>query len=406
MSFAQGLSGLNAASRALDNVGNNIANSQTFGFKSGSVAFADIFAGAQGMGVQVAGANQNFNDGGLTGTGRRLDMGISGNGFFRMIDASGQASYTRNGQFDTDKEGNIYNATNGLFLTGYQATGKPLAIQQGAPIGQIKIDKTAMSPEASSGATLKGNLNSEDEVPKTTPFDSTKPDSYNYTSTIEAYDSLGNKHIVDVYYVKTDDGKWTAHARDSTAPGVANDGFTKVDLEFDTKGELTAASAKKLSIVGSAYNGADPLSLELDLSGISQHASSGGTKFEAPSVDGHQAGDFVDFQIGTSGEIVVNYSNGEKQTIAQVVLADFANTSGLQQNGNNTWLETPQSGTPVFGAPGNGSLGSITGGALESSNVDLGNEMINMIVYQRNYQSNSQTIKTQSELLQTLVNLR
>ena len=133
MSFSQGLSGLNAAAKALDVVGNNIANSQTAGFKAGSVAFADIFAGTTGLGVQVAGVTQNFGDGGLTAGNSSLDMGLQGKGFFRMVSEGGAVYYGRNGQFKQDQNGNIINSTNGLYLTGYQATGTPPTIAPWRP---------------------------------------------------------------------------------------------------------------------------------------------------------------------------------------------------------------------------------------------------------------------------------
>ena len=400
MSFSQGLSGLNAASRALDSVGNNIANSQTYGFKAGSVSFADIFAGAQGMGVQVAGTSQNFNDGGLTSTGRNLDLGISGNGFFRLMDEAGQAYYSRNGQFDTDVNGYITNMSNGLRLTGYQATGTPPAIQPGAGVGPIQINETA--PVASTSGKLTGNLKSGEEIVTKTPFDPKDGDTYSYSSQVEAYDSQGNRHTVDIYYVKTADNQWTAYSNDSTSPTTPVS-YKSVDLQFDTNGKLITDPAE-LSVLGGAFNGAAPLSMTLDLSGLTQN--SGENAMDPATIDGHAPGKYVNFQIGDNGEIVANYDNGEKQLIAQVVLANFTNPGGLQQNGNNTWVESPQSGPSVVGIAGTGSFGKLTGGALESSNVDLGAEMVNMIVYQRNYQSNSQTIKTQSELLQTLVNLR
>ncbi|HEY3590790.1 MAG TPA: flagellar hook protein FlgE [Buttiauxella sp.] len=411
MSFSQGLSGLNAASRALDTVGHNIANSQTAGFKAGSVGFADIFAGAQGMGVQVAGINQDFSDGGLVGSGRALDMGITGNGFFRLTDASGQAFYSRNGQFAEDKDGNLYNGTNNLFLNGYQATGNPLAIQPGSPVGPIKIDKSAMLPEASTTGTLKGNLNSGAEVPTKTPFNPKDPETFNFTSQAEAYDSQGNKHTIDIYYIKTADNTWTAKAADSTAPKMVTPEpatgpeveYVDIPLAFDPSGKLTTAGTGKL--LGAEHNGAAALELDLDLSAMTQVAADESST-DSFVLNGQALGKFLNYVIGESGEVVANYDNGQKQTLAQVALANFASVGGLQQNGNNTWIETPQSGNPIIGAPGTGSLGSVSGNALENSGVKLDQEMVNMIVYQRNYQSNSQTIKTQSELLQTLVNLR
>ena len=258
MSFSQGLSGLNAASRALDSVGNNIANSQTYGFKAGSVSFADIFAGAQGMGVQVAGTSQNFNDGGLTGTGRNLDLGISGNGFFRLMDEAGQAYYSRNGQFDTDVNGYITNMSNGLRLTGYQATGTPPAIQPGAGVGPIQINKTGMPPVASTSGKLTGNLKSGEEIVTKTPFDPKDGDTYSYSSQVEAYDSQGNRHTVDIYYVKTADNKWTAYSNDSSAPVGGGTPDEKLDIEFDSNGKMVTDPAS-LAVKGAAFNGAAPL---------------------------------------------------------------------------------------------------------------------------------------------------
>ena len=159
-----------------------------------------------------------------------------------------------------------------------------------------------------------------------------------------------------------------------------------------------------MTINGAAFNGSAPLSIDMDLSSLTRRATDSLVKVD--TIDGQAPGKYQSFVIGDSGEVVATYSNGQRQTVAQIVLADFANSGGLAAEGNNVWSETPQSGQPFLGTSGSGSFGTINGNMLEQSNVDLGQEMVNMIVYQRNYQSNSQTIKTQSELLQTLVNLR
>ncbi|TKV07873.1 flagellar hook protein FlgE [Citrobacter sp. wls619] len=404
MSFSQGLSGLNAAAKALDVVGNNIANSQTAGFKTGSIAFADIFAGTTGLGVQVAGVNQNFSDGGLVMGNSQLDMGIQGKGFFRMVNEGGGVFYGRNGQFKQDQYGNIINSTNGLFLTGYQATGTPPVIAPGAAVGPIRIPTNDMPPAASTSGVLKGNLKSDDTTVITEAFKFDDPKTYNYQSQVEATDSLGNKHTVKVYFVQTAEGEWKAYARDDTAPGTPD--VTSLELKFDSSGKMdgTAMSSTKISINGASFNGSAPLNIDLDLSDITRRATD--SLVSVDEIDGQAPGKYQNFVIGDSGEVVATYSNGVRQTVAQIVLADFANSGGLAAEGNNVWSETPQSGQPFIGTSGSGSFGSINGGMLEQSNVDLGQEMVNMIVYQRNYQSNSQTIKTQSELLQTLVNLR
>ncbi|NUU65914.1 flagellar hook protein FlgE [Enterobacteriaceae bacterium BIT-l23] len=408
MSFSQGLSGLNAASQALDVVGNNIANSQTVGFKSGSIAFADVFAGSQiGMGVTVAGVNQNFTDGVLGAGASSLDMGISGNGFFRMTDSAGRTFYSRNGQFKSDENGFVIN-NQGMFLNGYQATGTPPTIEAGAPVGPIQIPTGQMPASASTGGTMKGNLNSDETAINTAefPFDPAESKSYNNVTQVDAYDSLGNKHTINVYFVKTGDNTWKAYSSDTTAPLRDADGnpvYQELELNFDSSGQLTT-NPPQLNVQSSGYNGADPLDFALDMDGMIQQGAE--TSMNSPSTNGFPPGLMNGYSVSDNGQIIASYSNGQKQLLGQVVLANFTNPGGLSSEGNNCWSETPQSGQPTIGVSGTGNLGNLYGGKLEASNVDLGQEMVNMIVYQRNYQSNAQTIKTQSEVLQTLVNLR
>lgn len=406
MSFSQGLSGLNAASQALDVVGNNIANSQTIGFKSGSISFADVFAGSQiGMGVQVSGVRQNFSDGVLgQGTGS-LDMGIQGNGFFRLVSEAGQVFYSRNGQFKTNENGYVINDT-GMQLTGYQATGTPPTIQPGAAIGPIQIPTGQMPARASDSGAMKGNLDSGAKViDPDLAFDPKDSNSYNSVSQVDAYDSLGNRHTINVYFVKTGDNQWTIHTSDTTAP-VLNDAgeaqYQTLDIRFDSAGQLVTNPAR-VPVAGAGYNGAEALEFELNLTGMTQQATE--TAMESPSTTGYPPGMMNGFTVGDNGQIIASYSNGQQQLLGQVVLANFTNAGGLASSGNNAWTETPSSGQPVVGIAGTGNLGNLYGNKVEASNVDLSQEMVNMIIFQRNYQSNSQTIKTQSELLQTLVNL-
>ncbi|WP_145514835.1 flagellar hook protein FlgE [Yersinia massiliensis] len=402
MSFSQGLSGLNAASQALDVVGNNIANSQTVGFKSGSIAFADVFAGSQvGMGVQVAGVNQNFSDGVLGMGNSELDMGIQGDGFFRLVNDAGNVFYSRNGQFKKDENGYIIN-NQGMFLTGYQATGTPPTIEQGAAVGPIQIPSGQMPARASDAGTMNGNLDSGSKAIDQTeyPFDPKDGNSYTQVSQVDAYDSLGNKHTINVYYVKTDDNEWKAYSTDTTSPGTP--AWQETSLSFDTSGQLTTAPAK-LSVQGEGYNGANGLNFDLDLAGMTQQASD--TVMNSPSTTGYAPGQMNGYTIGDNGEVIASYSNGQRQTVGQILLSNFTNPGGLSSEGNNCWSETPASGQPTIGISGSGNLGKLYGNRLEASNVDLSQEMVNMIVFQRNYQSNSQTIRTQSELLQTLVNI-
>lgn len=400
MSFSQGLSGLNAASQALDVVGNNIANSQTVGFKSGAISFADVFAGSQiGMGVQVAGVDQNFSDGVLGAGNSSLDMGIQGNGFFRLETEAGKVFYSRNGQFKTDADGFVVNSQ-GMRLTGYMASGTPPAIQSGAAVEPIEIPSGSMPAKASDSGKLSGNLNAGNAIPTKNPFDPADGDTYNYTTQVNAYDSLGNEHTVNVYFVKTADNKWTAYSMDPTA------GQTKpeqIQLEFDSTGHLKTPQVTDLDVKSPAYKGADPLNFKLDLSGLTQQASD--NAIDSSSTTGYAPGSRTGYTVGDNGQIMASYSNGQEQLLGQVVLANFSNPGGLTSSGNNCWSSSPESGQAMVGISDTGNFGSLHGNMLEASNVDLSKEMVNMIVYQRNYQSNSQTIKTQSELLQTLVNL-
>lgn len=400
MSFSQGLSGLSAASQALDVVGNNIANSRTVGFKSASVAFGDVFAGTQiGMGVQVADVKQNFSDGSLEKGNSELDMGIQGKGFFRLTNDAGKVFYSRNGQFKTDENNFIINSE-GLYLSGYQATGTPPIVTPGSEINRIQIPTEQMSARASDSGVMNGNLNSGTPsiAQQALPFDPLNSQTFHSVSDIDAFDSLGNKHTINVYYVKREDNQWDVYSRDITSPSLS----APLRLEFNNAGILTTTPAL-LSVTSPAYNGAAPLDFSLDLSGMKQQASD--TVMNKRSTTGHAPGTMNGYNIGQKGDVIATYSNGQQQTIAQILLSDFINPGGLSSQGNNCWSETTSSGQPIEGLSGSGTLGKLYGNRLETSNVDQGNEMVNMIMFQKNYQFNSQTIRTQSELLQTLLNI-
>ncbi|EFJ0005597.1 flagellar hook-basal body complex protein, partial [Escherichia coli] len=218
MAFSQAVSGLNAAATNLDVIGNNIANSATYGFKSGTASFADMFAGSKvGLGVKVAGITQDFTDGTTTNTGRGLDVAISQNGFFRLVDSNGSVFYSRNGQFKLDENRNLVNMQ-GLQLTGYPATGTPPTIQQGANPTNISIPNTLMAAKTTTTASMQINLNSSDPLPTVTPFSASNADSYNKKGSVTVFDSQGNAHDMSVYFVKTGDNNWQVYTQDSSDP--------------------------------------------------------------------------------------------------------------------------------------------------------------------------------------------
>ncbi len=420
MAFSQAVSGLNAAATNLDVIGNNIANSATYGFKSGSASFADMFAGSKvGLGVKVAGITQDFSDGTTTNTGRGLDVAISQSGFFRMLDSNGSVFYSRNGQFSLDENRNLVNMQ-GLQLTGYPAAGSPPTIQTGANPQPITIPNDLMSAKATSTAAQQINLNSTDSVP-TIPFDATNAnpdsDSFNKKGTITVYDNQGNAHNMYVYYVKTADNKWDLYTQDGS---VTNGKITKAaQMSFDPNGNLqgvynynaagvlsaTPNANPAINVTTDPLSGALPVTFSLSFLNSMQQ-NTGANNIVATNQNGYKPGDLVSYQINDDGTVVGNYSNEQNQVLGQIVMANFANNEGLQSEGNNVWSATQSSGVALLGTAGSGNFGTLTNGALEASNVDLSKELVNMIVAQRNYQSNAQTIKTQDQILNTLVNLR
>lgn len=417
MGFSQAVSGLNAAATNLDVIGNNIANSATYGFKSGSVSFADMFAGSKvGLGVKVAGITQDFNDGTTTNTGRGLDVAISQNGFFRLVDTNGSVYYSRNGQFKLDENRNLVNMQ-GMQLTGYPATGTPPTIQEGAnPVG-LSVPNTLMAAKLTSQASMQINLNSSDKVPEVSPFDASNSATYNKKGSITVFDSLGNTHDMNVFYVKTADNKWDMYTQDSSvakSPAIragainfnANGTIDNVTTPDPANpGQVLTSTTPQFNIQTGALNGAPAVNFNFSLLNSMQQ-NTGSNNIVAANQDGYKPGDLVSYQINEDGSIVGNYSNEQTQLLGQIVLSNFANPEGLSSEGNNVWSASNASGVALLGTAGSGNFGTLTNGALESSNVDLSKELVNMIVAQRNYQSNAQTIKTQDQILNTLVNLR
>ncbi|QEW32730.1 flagellar hook protein FlgE [Erwinia billingiae] len=414
MAFSQAVSGLNAASSNLDVIGNNIANSATVGFKSATVSFADMFADSKvGLGVKVAAVTQDFNDGTTTSTSRGLDVAISQSGFFRMTDTSGAVYYSRNGQFTLDANRNIVNA-DGLQLTGYPATGTPPTVQTGANPVALNVPTTAMSAKATSAAALVANLNSTDSTPTkdwattNTNLSNIDVDTYNSKATMTTFDSLGNEHNINLYYVKTGDNSWKMYPVDGTtgqsAAGTGANADGSYNVTFNSSGQMTSPTAT-VQLATATLNGSAAGTFNLNLAG-SQQQNTGTSTFGNPTQDGYKPGDLTSYQINNDGTVVGTYSNEQTQTLGQIALANFANPEGLKSEGNNVWSATNSSGQALVGLAGTGNLGTLTAGALESSNVDLSKELVNMIVAQRNYQSNAQTIKTQDQILNTLVNLR
>ncbi|HUX30037.1 MAG TPA: flagellar hook protein FlgE [Thiobacillus sp.] len=405
MSFQQGLSGLNAAAKNLDVIGNNVANTGTVGFKQSQAQFADVYAnsltgagGANiGIGTKVAQVSQQFTQGNITATNNPLDMAINGGGFFRM-DNNGEVTYQRNGQFQLDRMGFIVNPT-GAKLTGYTANASG-ALSTGAP-APLNINAADLSPQITSEVNAVVNLDSGSVEPVTIPFDMNNPTAFNNSTAVSVYDSLGNAHTLQTFYVKSAPGTWEVHA------SLDGDAASSIGtLSFDTNGLIDTTATTMPFSVGplTLDTGAADLSFDLDFTGSTQF----GSVFSVNTLnqDGYASGRLASFNIGADGMVLGRYTNGQSAVLGQVVLANFANPNGLQPLGNNMWAETSTSGSALVGTPDSGNLGVLQSLAVEDSNVDLTAELVNLITAQRAYQANAQTIKTQDAVMQTLVNLR
>lgn len=417
MSFEQGLSGLNAASAGLDVTGNNIANSNTVGFKKSRAEFADVYANslvgasanAIGLGVQLAAVATQFTQGNITVTSSPFDLAINGNGFFRMSD-NGAVSYTRNGQFQLDSAGFMVDSARNR-LTGFAADAAGNIVPS-SPV-DIHLDAADLAARSTANAAVVANLDSRSVEPVTAIFNPLDATSFNSSTALTVFDTLGNPHVMSLYFVKTaNPGEWDLHA---TADGTAEANVTlgSSTLQFDTFGALTApAAAISVSVdldqiatdLGGVNSAASPLVYALAFQGTTQFGSPFGVN--AITQDGFTSGRLAGVSISADGVVQGRYSNGQARNLAQVVLANFVNPQGLTHLGGNQYAESPDSGAPLVGAPNTGSLGTLQSAAVEASTVDLTAELVNLITLQRMYQANAQTIKTQDQVLQTLVTLR
>lgn len=433
MSFQQGLSGLNAAAKSLDVIGNNVANSTTVGFKQSRAEFSDVYAASLsgagssnvGLGTQVAAVTQQFTQGNITASNNPMDVAINGRGFFRMSQ-NGSISYTRNGQFQMDKNNYIVDA-GGRQLTGFalNATTKVLDTSTPAP---LKLDTGDQPPLATGTApTNKGisaQLNLDSRSPDiATPFSYQDPTTFTQSTPVAIYDSEGNPYNQILYFKKVATNTWDVYSTVTntlgntvSVPNPADQTAKVTQLVFNTNGTLFSGGAVAGLTVPAGPVAGTPnpfttmsgaaIAFPVSFAGTSTYAASYGVN--ALSQDGYSSGKLTGVAIGSDGFIKGRYTNGQTKTLGQVTVTNFQNPQGLQPQGNNQWAETSASGNavPVAGVPGSGSLGVLQASATEDSNVDLTAELVNMITAQRVYQANAQTIKTQDSIMQTIVNLR
>ncbi|MBI3392165.1 MAG: flagellar hook protein FlgE [Nitrospirae bacterium] len=402
-SLFSGVSGLNANGSALSVVGDNIANSNTVGYKSSTVAFSDILSqtigggasggGQIGRGVNLSAVTPQFTQGSFETTDSVLDMGIDGNGFFLVKDTTG-TFYTRAGQFRTDKDGYIV-TPEGAKLQGYtvSSTGSLTG-----SIGDLQLSTTSTAPVATSTATITANLDAAASVP-VGAFSVSNPDTYNFSTSLTIYDSLGSDHTVTFYYVKTATARdWDMYYQIDGGAAAAG-----TDLVFATDGSLSTGGSQALSLT-IAGGAATPQTVTFDFSGFTQYGAPSATTYLTQN--GSSSGSLSSISIGQDGIITGLFSNGQTETLGQVALATFQSPVYLTKMGKNLYAESSDSGQPIVSTPMTGGKGRVLSNSLELSNTDLAAEFVKMITFQRGFQANSRIITTTDELLNELVNLK
>jgi len=437
MPFTTALSGLNAASNNLAVTGNNIANANTTGFKRSRSEFADVYATSiggvssiqPGAGVRVANVAQQFNQGNLAFTENNLDLAINGEGFFTLSKSPTEVndlSYTRAGEFKLDKDGYIVN-NQGNALLAYAANGDK--VSDGFSVGvtnPIQVNTLTGLPSSTDTVEEVVNLNADD-IPPTAGFDPTDSETYNSRTSVTIYDSLGSPHVLTTFFVKvaswnvfhfmSEPGESDADLTPISAaepvvppavqPPISNSPQVAATLSFGTDGKLSSPADGKFILgdyVITPATGAEDISIgTMNYFGSTQVQQ----KFSVNDMkqNGLPAGRLTGIDIDDEGVVFARFSNGGSKTVGQVALTRFANVNGMVKLGDTQWGQGANSGEPIRGQAGSNNFGGIQSGALESSNVDLSAQLVNLIVAQQHYQANAQTISTENTIMQTILNI-
>src|ERR1700704_3204702 len=405
MSFNIALTGLNAANQDLSVTANNLANVATTGFKGSRAEFGDLFASTQagvsataiGNGVAVSEVAQQFTQGNIETTGNNLDLAVSGNGFFTLSNA-GALSYTRDGQFQLDQNGNVITAQ-GANLQVYP----PLAnggFNTGG-LANLALTTNESAPNATTAAQLTANLPAPAPQPPTAVFNPTDPNSYTSTTSLTTYDSLGAAHTATLYFIKgAAANAWNTQLYvDGNAVGAQQ------PLTYSNTGALSAPATGMVTFPAyTPATGAAAMNMTFDFTKTTQYGDNFGVT--AVQQDGFTTGKLTGISIDKSGVVQARLTNGRSVNMGQVAMANFANSQGLQQLGNATWAQTNASGQAISGVAGNSGFGVIQSGSVETSNVDTTSALVAMIKAQRNFQANAQMIQTDNQITQTVINMR
>jgi flagellar hook protein FlgE len=404
MSFGIALTGIDAAQADLNVVSNNIANSNTTGFKQSVAEFSDLFASSQngvaadaiGNGVQVAAVAQDFAQGSIQTTGNNLNLALSGTGFFTVKDTNG-VGFTRSGDFSSNSAGLVANPQ-GQVLQVYAPTANGGFNTSSTTDLQVTAGDSA--PVATQNVNFTLDLPANAAVPTNATFNATDVTSYNNSTTATVYDSLGAAHTATVYFAKTATAnQWNSYLTvDGQTVGAAQ------PITFSANGAMTAPANGNIGF--GAYTpttGANALNLNFNFSKTTQF----GDAFAVSSIqqDGFTTGTLSGINIDTAGVVEARYTNGQSVQLGQVALAKFANPNGLAQLGNSVWEQTASSGQALYGQAGTAGLGQVESGSLEQSNVDVTAQLVNMITAQRAFQANAQMISTQNQITQTVIQI-
>ena len=405
MSFNIALTGLNAANQDLSVTSNNLANVATTGFKGSRTEFGDLFASTQtgvsatavGNGVAVNEVAQQFTQGNIETTGNNLDLAISGNGYFTTSQA-GALSYTRDGQFQLDQNGNVVTAQ-GANLQVYP----PLAsggFNTGG-LANLSLTTNESAPNATTTAQIVANLPANATQPTDATFSPTDSNSYTNTTSLTTYDSLGAAHTATLYFIKgAAANAWTTQLYvDGNAVG------TQQALTYSNSGALTAPANGQITFPAyTPATGAAAMNMTFDFSKTTQYGDNFGVT--AVTQNGYTTGKLTGISIDQTGVVQARFTNGRSTNLGQIAMANFANSQGLQQLGNASWAQTNASGQAVYGVAGGSGYGTIQSGSLEQSNVDTTAALVEMIQAQRNFQANAQMIQTDNQITQTIINIR
>jgi flagellar hook protein FlgE len=414
-SFSIALSGLNAASDALDVVGNNLANLNTTGYKDTTANFYDLLqqsiAGGStqiGGGVSAPQTEATFTQGSIQSTGGNYDAAINGNGFFVVQDPSGTTEYTRAGDFQLNAAGELVTNT-GQVVQGWTAQNGVL--NTSSPIGNITIPSNALqTPSATQNFALNLNLNAGGVVNGTTGT---------FSAPMQVVDSLGETHDLNITFTEQSPGNWNYEVDipgQDLAGGTAGtpSSVATGSLSFDANGNLTSPTAPaqvQIAITGLA-DGANDMNINWNLATENGLGTSVVTQYAAASAvsgstqDGIPASQVTQVSIANGGAITAQFSDGNQVVIGQLALASVSNPDSLLSVGENNFEVGADTATPVIGVPGTGTLGTVEGGALEASTVNIAGEFTNLIVYQNSYDANSKVISTLDQITQSLLNMQ